>query len=537
MGNCLGKTSQSEAKPVVEVKKESEPTPKEATPLFSQPVNSTTKAEIILDHPFPEMKVKELSDVYVLGRELGRGEFGVTFLATNRGTGEQVACKSIPKRKLRTAIDIDDVRREVAIMHHLPPHPNIVGLKGVFEDKHAVHIVQELCEGGELFERIIARGHYSERQAAEITRTIVEVVQACHTNGVMHRDLKPENFLFASKQEDSSLRAIDFGLSVMFKPGEVFSEIVGSPYYMAPEVLRKNYGPQADVWSAGVILYILLCGVPPFWAETEQGVAQAVLRSVVDLVRDPWPKISDSAKDLVMSMLQPDVKKRPTAAQVLSHPWLRNANEAPDTPLGAIVLSRMKQFEAANKLKKLALKFIADQMTEEEVQGLQEVFKIIDADGSGSITLDELRTGLQQIGTNLSETEVRSLLEATDIDGNGLIDYPEFVAATMHIQRVDNEQNLRAAFEYFDSDHSGFIDVEELAAALGADLIALKEVLAEVDTNMDGKISFEEFSSMMRKGMTMEMKSGRRNLTESRSTFRSLLKLSDLDLSPADQQS
>ncbi|CAI5523672.1 unnamed protein product, partial [Closterium sp. Naga37s-1] len=184
----------------------------------------------------------------------------------------------------------------------------------VFEDRHAVHIVQELCEGGELFERIIARGHYSERAAAVITRTIVEVVQVrvkgagecyefwrvgmsapaikpnpaskeenfetpciaatrpappfqvCHKHGVMHRDLKPENFLFANNQEDAALRAIDFGLSIMFKPGETLSEIVGSPYYMAPEVLRKNYGPLADVWSAGVILYILLCGVPPFWA-------------------------------------------------------------------------------------------------------------------------------------------------------------------------------------------------------------------------------------------------------------------------------
>ncbi|CAI5465467.1 unnamed protein product [Closterium sp. Yama58-4] len=451
---------------------------------------------------------RSIAEFFVLGRELGRGEFGVTCLATSKATGEQVAVKSIPKRKLKTAVDIEDVRREVAIMHHLPPHPNIVGLKGVFEDRHAVHIVQELCEGGELFERIIARGHYSERAAAVITRTIVEVVQVCHKHGVMHRDLKPENFLFANNQEDAALRAIDFGLSIMFKPGETLSEIVGSPYYMAPEVLRKNYGPLADVWSAGVILYILLCGVPPFWAETEQGVAQAVLRSQVDLKRDPWPKVSDGAKHLVMLMLQPDTSKRPTAQQVLQHPWLRDANEAPDTPLGVEVLSRMQSFQAMNKLKKKALKVIADQLSSaEELQGLQEVFKIIDENGDGTLTLEELRNGLRRIGSPLSDAEVQALMDAADIDGNGEIDYSEFVAATMHLQRVDNEKNLQAAFDYFDSDRSGFIDIEELADALGADLTSLKEILAEAafdyfDSDRSGFIDIEELADALGADLT-----------------------------------
>ncbi|CAI7867146.1 unnamed protein product [Closterium sp. NIES-53] len=500
-----------------------------AVPNQSDGPPAQPRNDVVLHNPFPEMVDRSIAEFFVLGRELGRGEFGVTCLATSKANGEQVAVKSIPKRKLKTAVDIEDVRREVAIMHHLPPHPNIVGLKGVFEDRHAVHIVQELCEGGELFERIIARGHYSERAAAVITRTIVEVVQVCHKHGVMHRDLKPENFLFANNQEDAALRAIDFGLSIMFKPGETLSEIVGSPYYMAPEVLRKNYGPLADVWSAGVILYILLCGVPPFWAETEQGVAQAVLRSQVDLKRDPWPKVSDGAKHLVMLMLQPDTSKRPTAQQVLQHPWLRDANEAPDTPLGVEVLSRMQSFQAMNKLKKKALKVIADQLSSaEEMQGLQEVFKIIDVNGDGTLTLEELRNGLRRIGSPLSDAEVQALMDAADIDGNGEIDYSEFVAATMHLQRVDNEKNLQAAFDFFDSDRSGFIDIEELADALGADLTSLKEILAEVDTNNDGKISFDEFKVMMRKGT--DLRGSLRHFSKSRSSLRALLKISEIDL-------
>ncbi|KAB2007025.1 hypothetical protein ES319_D11G388500v1 [Gossypium barbadense] len=300
-----------------------------------------------------------IEEKYLVDRELGRGEFGVTYLCIDRGTHELLACKSISKRKLRTAVDIDDVRREVAIMKHLPKDSSIVSFKEACEDDNAVHLVMELCEGGELFDRIVARGHYTERAAAAVTRTIMEVVQLCHKHGVIHRDLKPENFLFANKKENSPLKAIDFGLSIFFKPGERFSEIVGSPYYMAPEVLKRNYGPEIDIWSAGVILYILLCGVPPFWAESEQGVAQAILRGLIDFKHDPWPNISESAKSLVQQMLEPDPKLRLTAKQVLEHPWLQNAKKAPNVPLGDVVKSRLKQFSIMNRFKRKALRLKA----------------------------------------------------------------------------------------------------------------------------------------------------------------------------------
>ena len=164
--------------------------------------------------------MEDVRSSYTFGRELGRGQFGVTYLVTHKGTGEKFACKSIATRKLINRDDIEDVRREVQIMHHLTGHRNIVELKGAYEDRHSVNLVMELCAGGELFDRIIAKGHYSERAAAGLCRQIVTVVHNCHSMGVMHRDLKPENFLLLSKDEDSPLKATDFGLSVFFKPGE-----------------------------------------------------------------------------------------------------------------------------------------------------------------------------------------------------------------------------------------------------------------------------------------------------------------------------
>ncbi|KAJ4882944.1 Calcium-dependent protein kinase 7 [Raphanus sativus] len=448
----------------------------------------------------------DISSQYDLGREVGRGEFGVTYLCTDIQTGDKYACKSISKKKLRTAVDVGDVRREVEIMKHMPKHPNIVSLKDSFEDDDAVHIVMELCEGGELFDRIVARGHYSERAAAAVMKTIVEVVQICHKQGVMHRDLKPENFLFANKKETSALKAIDFGLSVFFKPGEQFNEIVGSPYYMAPEVLRRNYGPEIDVWSAGVILYILLCGVPPFWAETEQGVAQAIIRSVIDFKRDPWPRVSESAKDLVRKMLEPDPKKRLSAAEVLEHSWILNAKKAPNVSLGETVKARLKQFSVMNKLKKRALRVIAEHLSVEEAAGIKEAFEMMDVNKRGKINLEELKYGLQKAGQQIADADLQILMEATDVDGDGTLNYGEFVAVSVHLKKMANDEHLHKAFNFFDKNQSGYIETEELREALNDELdeTSSEEVIAaimqDVDTDKDGRISYEEFAAMMKAG-------------------------------------
>ncbi|GFZ16434.1 calcium-dependent protein kinase 6 [Actinidia rufa] len=351
--------------------------------------------------------MEDVRSSFTFGRELGRGQFGVTYLVTKKSTGERFACKSIATRKLVKKDDIEDVRREVQIMHHLTGHRNVVELKGAYEDRHSVNLIMELCAGGELFDRIIAKGHYSERAAAVLFRQIVTVVHNCHSMGVMHRDLKPENFLFLSTDEDSPLKATDFGLSVFYKPGYVFKDLVGSAYYVAPEVLRRHYGAEADIWSAGVILYILLSGVPPFWGENEQGIFDAILRGNLDFASAPWPSISSSAKDVVKKMLRADPRERISA---------------------------------------------------------------VDA----------------------------------DVDGNGTIDYIEFITATMHMNRMEREDHLYTAFKYFDKDNSGYITMEELEHALKkynmGDEQTIKEILAEVDTDHDGRINYDEFVAMMRKG-------------------------------------
>ncbi|CAI9097550.1 OLC1v1034007C1 [Oldenlandia corymbosa var. corymbosa] len=449
-------------------------------------------------------KTGHLKEYYNLGPKLGNGQFGTTFLCVERATGKQYACKSIAKRKLLTLEDVDDVRREIEIMHHLSGNPNIISIKGAYEDNVAVHVVMELCSGGELFDRIVKRGHYTERKAAHLTRTIVSVIQTCHSLGVTHRDLKPENFLFVNEKENSPIKIIDFGLSMFFKPGERFTDVVGSPYYVAPEVLCKNYGVEADIWSAGVIVYILLSGVPPFWGESEKEIFKEVLHGDLDFSSDPWPRISEEAKDLVRRMLVRDPRKRLTAHEVLCHPWVQVNGVAPDKPLDSAVFSRLTQFSAMNKFKKMALRVIAECLSEEEIAGLKQTFKMIDTDNSGQITFDELKAGLKKLGANLQESEIYELMRAADIDNNGTIDYGEFIAATLHLNKIEKEANLYAAFQYFDKDGSGYITLDELQRAcqeFGIQECHLEEMIREADQNNDGCIDYNEFVAMMHKGV------------------------------------
>lgn len=491
-------------RPHQQVQTQAHPQPSKPTPQNPRSAHRSDP-NTILGKPFEDIKAH-----YSLGKELGRGQFGVTYLCTENSSGHTYACKSILKRKLVSKNDKEDMKREIQIMQHMSGQPNIVEFKGAYEDRQSVHLVMELCAGGELFDRIIAQGHYSERAAATICRQIVNVVHVCHFMGVMHRDLKPENFLLSSKNEGAMLKATDFGLSVFIEEGKVYRDIVGSAYYVAPEVLRRSYGKEIDIWSAGVILYILLSGVPPFWAETEKGIFDAILEGVIDFESDPWPSISNSAKDLVRRMLTQDPKKRITSVQVLDHPWIREDGEASDKPIDSAVLSRMKQFRAMNKLKKLALKVIAESLSEEEIKGLKAMFVNMDTDKSGSITYEELKTGLARLGSKLSEVEVKQLMEAADVDGNGTIDYIEFITATMHRHKLERDEHLYKAFRHFDKDNSGYITMDELEAAMKeygmGDEDTIKEIISEVDTDNDGKINYEEFCTMMRSGTTQPVK-------------------------------
>lgn len=449
---------------------------------------------------------RDFDSHFKLGKELGHGQFGTTYNAVDKVTGERFACKAIQKKQMKLPIAVEDVRREVKILQLLSGHPNVVQFNAVFESDEMVYIVMEVCDGGELLDRILSKkdSRYSEKDAADVVRQMLNVVALCHLKGVVHRDLKPENFLFKSQKEDSILKATDFGLSDFRKPGKYFTDVVGSAYYVAPEVLKRRSGPESDVWSIGVISYILLCGRRPFWDKTEAGIFNEVLKKKPDFREKPWPGISASAKDFVKRLLKKDPRSRLTAAQALSHPWVREGGDASTLPIDILVLSNMREFIKYSRLKQVALRALASTLEESEISDLRDQFDAMDINKDGTITLDEIRQALQaDIPWTVRENRVVSILQAMDSNRDGFIDFSEFVAATLHVHQLEDhdsekyQERTRLAFQKFDTDHDGYIDMHELQMATKMKG-SIEPLMEEADVDGDGRISLPEFQKLLR---------------------------------------
>ncbi|KAH0923202.1 hypothetical protein HID58_023220 [Brassica napus] len=366
---------------------------------------------------------KDFDNRYTIGKLLGHGQFGYTYVATDKKTGDRVAVKKIDKAKMTIPIAVEDVKREVKILQALTGHENVVRFYNAFEDKNSVYIAMELCEGGELLDRILAKkeSRYSERDAAVVVRQMLKVAAECHLRGLVHRDMKPE-----------------------------------------------------------------------------------VLKNKPDFRRKPWPTVSNSAKDFVRKLLVKDPRARLTAAQALSHPWVREGGDASEIPIDISVLNNMRQFVKFSRLKQFALRALATTLDEEESADLRDQFDAIDVDKNGAISLDEMRQALAKDHPwKLKDARVAEILQAIDSNTDGFVDFEEFVAAALHVNQLEEhdsekwQQRSRAAFEKFDIDGDGFITAEELRMHTGLKG-SIEPLLEEADIDNDGKISLHEFRRLLR---------------------------------------
>ncbi|XWS58988.1 hypothetical protein CRYUN_Cryun08bG0081600 [Craigia yunnanensis] len=462
------------------------------------------ECEIGLDKNFGFSK--HFMSHYELGEEVGRGHFGYTCSAkAKKGSlkGHDVAVKLILKSKMTTAIAIEDVRREVKILQALTSHKNLVQFYDAYEDDDNVYIVMELCKGGELLDRILSRGgKYLEEDAKAVMVQILSVVAFCHLQGVVHRDLKPENFLFTAKDENSPLKAIDFGLSDYVKPDERLNDIVGSAYYVAPEVLHRSYGTEADMWSIGVIAYILLCGSRPFWARTESGIFRAVLKADPSFEEAPWPSLSPEAIDFVKRLLNKDYRKRLTAAQALSHPWLANNNEI-KIPSDMIVCRLVKAYIGSSALRKTALGALAKTLTVPQLAYLREQFTLLGPNKNGFISMQNYKTAMMKNSTDaMKDSRVLDYVNMISSLQYRKLDFEEFCATAISVHQLEGmetwEQHARRAYDLFDKDGNRPIMIEELASELGlSPSVPVHVVLQDWIRQSDGKLSFLGFVRLL----------------------------------------
>ncbi|CAI2366746.1 unnamed protein product [Moneuplotes crassus] len=428
-------------------------------------------------------------------------------LGTDKTTGEKRAVKVIKKAKIK---NFKRFHNEIYALKTLD-HPHIIKLYEIYKDEENIYLVQELCTGGELFDYIVEQEFLTEEISAKIFQQIMQSIMYCHKNRIAHRDLKPENFMLKSKDGELCVKLIDFGLSCSFMSfGSTGSEKLkrmttkaGTLFFMAPEVINHSYSSKCDVWSAGVILYIMLCGYPPFASEDDTETIDLIQQGEIEFDDDAWGEISDEAKDLLSQMLSSE-KTRLSSKKCLSHPWIKKyANAKTKGKILDTQIARLREFQHNSKFKKVILSYLSTRVNDDDIKQEKELFASIDQNNDGYITVKELQEVTKD---TLSEAEIKNILLSVDLDKNGAINYSEFIAATMNEMITKDASKMKSAFNFFDRDSNGTIDKHDLKEILKKNdgdeideqlINYIDEVVDECDLNGDGKIDYKEFYRCM----------------------------------------
>jgi len=441
---------------------------------------------------------------------LGEGAYGKVVKVRHKVSKVLRAMKIINKDKMALGSEEEEALiNEINVVKSLD-HPNIMKVYEFFNKDNSLYIISELLSGGELLDKINEAGSLKEDVSSFLMKQIFSAVDFCHQKGIIHRDLKPENILIESEEEANkeffTVKIIDFGTSGKLKSGEMFNLTVGTPLYVSPEVLKNKYNEKCDMWSCGVIMYMMLSGNPPFKGDNDEEIYQAVKEGKYNFDDEKWDEISGDAKDLIKNLLIKDMNKRYSAKKALSHPWItkHRRNKTLDKNKLNEVVTNLKNYSAKLKLQQLTLAYIVHNLTsKEDCDFLREVFIIFDESGSGKLTKDQLIKGLNIVlSEEESEKEVNRLMNIIDVDGNGFIEYEEFLRAGLNKTKIITKENLETSFKLYDINKRGKINARELGMVLGQgdDNIKIEvwqELIDEADIDKDGEINFNDFKTIM----------------------------------------
>ena len=445
---------------------------------------------------------KDFRKKYEFQSLIGSGAFGKVRLYLDRDSKSfKYAIKTI-KKNIFKRHSIDSIKREIDILRSLD-HPNIVKYFETYEDECYLHIVMEYIAGDNLF-RVLTdqKGFkFTERTISKIMTCLLKAVLFLHHNGIIHRDIKPENIVFVEPNNFNALKLIDFGLSIQ-QNAKKDNRRVGTPYYMAPEMVRGNFNYASDVWSIGVILFIMVTGKQPFRGKSKEEVFEKIKRGAYDKNTLTRAKCSKEVKDLIKKMLVTEHSKRITVESALDHIWFKQfeKNKNINLVVDQEIIDSLKQFQYQNIFQKEIRFYLAKLCSDKEIIKLKHAFLAIDKDNSGEIEYEEIPKIFNELNIKASDIELKNIFSSMDFHCDGKVNYSEFLAATISTINFNKEEKLWSAFKYFDTTDSGYITFDSVMDALkNSGVIIDEEGLTKTFNELQKKgkkINFREFKAI-----------------------------------------
>ena len=447
---------------------------------------------------------------YKIISKLGDGSYGVVYLAVNIITKQNIAMKKIKKVK-ENEIDDMEIKNEINILKKLD-HPNIVKIIEFYSAPKAYYIITDFCSCGELYNQI--KTQYSENQLAVLFYQVLSGLYYLHSNNIVHRDLKLENILISEIEKDKVtnekyfwVKIIDFGTAKIFEKNKSEKAVVGSSYYIAPEVLHKHYNEKCDTWSVGVILYMLIVGRAPFDGKDDEEIIENIEKGQFNSKHKKLLNSSEEVQDLVKKLLEVNVKKRLSSSEALKHPWFKKFNGKSlysniEKEKILVYLNRLRNFRINSKFQQMVLAFIVHNIPNtKEAKDILKIFRMFNNKDDGKLTKKELYQGLiLYYNEKEIKKEIDDIFLLLDGANRGCIEYEEFLRATLDQKSLLSEENLIYAFNFFDKDNTGKISIDKIKNIFIDDKVnedVFRSIFNEIDINQDGEIDFQEFKDMM----------------------------------------
>ena len=414
--------------------------------------------------------LKDIRKEYRFKNQLGGGHFGTVRKAYRISEKNNIikyyAIKSIPMKNLSS--NIADFIKEVDIISTLD-HPNIIKFYETYHDDCFFHIVMELCKGKEIVHQMGIYGFEEENKVINIIFKVLLAIVHCHNRGVTHRDLKPENILFDSIKKDAEIKLIDFGLSRKYDKEQKMHSILGTPYYVAPEVLKGEYDEKCDIWSIGAMTYLMLCGEPPFNGNSNTEIFKKIVKESIKFNSYKWKSISKNAKDFVKMCLNKNSIKRPSAKEALKHPWFATVIKETHNfkKIKKELLINIKDFNINNQFKQMVLKYLINsKLSHEEMQIFKASFYALDFNHNGFILEQDLKQAFDLFKIDIKEEQINHLFNILPENKNLGFGFSEFIMAAIDKKEIFTKEYLEDAFKYFDINKTGDIDYDNLNSVL-----------------------------------------------------------------------